>query len=82
MGSKGHVSFDSNRIETSESIKRHISDAFGFSYGKIVLMEATYQRDDEDGKSYCSGVSFRVCGIGYEASLFYDTLDFAPIWNK
>lgn len=57
-----------NRHETKASIKRRISENFGFKAKSITLLEASYDRlfvDNGIGYLIADKVAFSVNGIGY-----------------
>lgn len=45
--------------ESTTSIKRHISQRFGFMQSKIVLLEGSFRA------GRCTSCAFAVCGFGY-----------------
>lgn len=53
--------------ETDASIRRSISDTFGFQQKKIVLLEASYYtiEGSEGSLTYCHDCTFSVCGVAY-----------------
>ena len=64
-------------VETVPSIKRHISDKFGFKLNSILLMEASFEPwVDFRGQrySFCDQVDFQVCGIGYSTCCAFGDL--------
>ena len=64
-------------IETNHSIKRHLSDRFGFKVNAIVLCETSFETFIDFSQRhyiYCDQVDFQVCGIGYSTSNGFNEL--------
>ena len=60
-----------NQLETTASVKKRISNKFGFKLSEIILLEAsstTYTAYNGLKYSYYTTVAFQVKGIGYSAS--------------
>lgn len=64
-----------NNWETNASIKRRISEKWGFMQSKIVLMEGSFNH-----LGVCKCISFQVCGLGYDTD--FDTLDRSECFDE
>lgn len=65
------------KYETHASIKRRISEKFGFQQKKIILMEGS--SSSSFGGYICDSVAFQVCGLGYWTD--FETLQMDPAYN-
>lgn len=70
--------------ETDHSIKRHLSERFGFKVSAIVLCEASFDTFIDFSQRhyiYCDQVDFQVCGIGYSTSNCFSELLRNRTWD-